>query len=265
MSAVLENLSSLDLVEIPAKVSREVVVTPPPAGPMGSALSFLNAGGTMEQLNQMMELQDRWEANEARKAYNSAFSDFKAEAVRVIKAKHVTDGPLKGKSYAELYSVVDAVTPALSKHGLGASWKLTKDEPQWIEVTCTLKHILGHSEAVSMGGPPDAGGAKNAIQARASTVSYLERYTLKAVTGIAEGGQDDDGGVAIIETAKYDAIGTLREWSIRADSALNAEVLNKTRKMAGVEFNAGKDATGWEAFKKVVAAKVVQLNAEGPK
>ncbi len=31
-----------------------------------------------------------------------------------------------------------------------------------------------------MGGPPDAGGAKNALQARASTKSYLERYTLKA-------------------------------------------------------------------------------------
>ena len=44
-----------------------------------------------------------------------------------------------------------------------------------------------------MGGPPDAGGAKNAIQARASTKSYLERYTLKAVCGVAEGGEDDDG------------------------------------------------------------------------
>jgi hypothetical protein len=44
-----------------------------------------------------------------------------------------------------------------------------------------------------MGGPPDAGGAKNAIQARASTISYLERYTLKAICGVAEGGEDDDG------------------------------------------------------------------------
>lgn len=173
--------------------SRALASNAPANSPMGSALAFLQAGGSMEQLDQMMALQDRWEANEARKAYNSAFSDFKAEAVRILKARAVTDGPLKGKSYAELHNVVDAVTPALSKHGLSASWKLTKDEPAWIEVTCTLKHALGHSESVSMGGPPDAGGAKNAIQARASTVSYLERYTLKAVTGVAEGGQDDDG------------------------------------------------------------------------
>ena len=63
----------------------------------------------------------------------------------------------------------------------------------WLEVTCTLKHVGGHSESVSMGGPPDAGGAKNALQARASTKSYLERYTLKAICGVAEGGDDTDG------------------------------------------------------------------------
>ncbi len=163
------------------------------AGPMSSALAFLQAGGNLEQLDHMMDLQDRWEAKEAQKAYNIAFAAFKAEAVRVLKNREVTDGPLRGKSYAELHAVVDAVTPALSSHGLSASWKLTKDDKDWIEVTCTLRHSSGHFEAVAMGGPPDAGGAKNAIQARASTVSYLERYTLKAVCGIAEGGEDKDG------------------------------------------------------------------------
>jgi hypothetical protein len=62
-----------------------------------------------------------------------------------------------------------------------------------MEVTCYLRHVQGHEESVSMGGPPDAGGAKNAIQARASTKSYLERYTLKAICGVAEGGDDTDG------------------------------------------------------------------------
>jgi len=263
MNTDTQELAALDLVEIPARGSREVAAQPAATGPMGSALSFLQAGGSMEQLAQMMELQDRWEANEARKAYNLAFSDFKAEAVRVIKARQVTDGPLKGKAYAELYSVVDAVTPALSKHGLGASWKISKDDKDWIEVTCTLRHVQGHSESVSMGGPPDTGGAKNPIQARASTVSYLERYTLKAVAGIAEGGQDDDGNGA--GESKYDAENTLRLWTIRADSAINAEALNKTRKMAGAEFAAAGDTKGWEDFKKVVAAKVTQLNATGLK
>lgn len=161
--------------------------------PIAMMLAARAQGVSLQEFREMMDLQIHWERHEAEKAYNAAFAAFKAEAVRIIKGREVTDGPLRGRSYAELHDVVDAVTPALSKHGLSASWKLTRDEKDWLEVTCTLKHVGGHSEVVSMGGPPDAGGAKNALQARASTKSYLERYTLKAICGVAEGGDDTDG------------------------------------------------------------------------
>ena len=164
-----------------------------PNSPAAMMMSAMSQGASLEQIEKMMDLQDRWERKEAEKAYNAAFAAFKSEAVRIIKGREVTDGPLRGRAYAELHDVVDAVTPALSRHGLSASWKLTRDEKDWIEVTCTLKHTSGHSENVSMGGPPDTGGAKNALQARASTKSYLERYTLKAICGVAEGGDDMDG------------------------------------------------------------------------
>jgi hypothetical protein len=163
------------------------------ASPFDMMMSAHSRGASLEQIEKMMELQERWESRVAAKAYNRAFAAFKAEVVRIKKGRQVTDGPLKGRAYAELHDWTDAVTPVLSAQGLSASWKLTRDEPQWLEVTCTLKHVDGHFEVVSMGGPPDAGGAKNAMQARASTVSYLERYTLKAITGLAEGGDDDDG------------------------------------------------------------------------
>lgn len=161
--------------------------------PMDMLQMAVSKGADLQQLQQLMDLQERWERNQARKAFNEAFAAFKAEAVTIIKNRAVTDGPLKNKRYAELFSVVNAVTPALSKHGLSAAWKLTKDEKDWLEVTCTITHVMGHSESVSMSGPPDTGGAKNAIQARASTITYLERYTLKAACGLAEQEQDDDG------------------------------------------------------------------------
>lgn len=187
-------MTILDLEEVGPKAQTALTVAD--NSPASMMLAAMDRGASLEQIEKMMALQERWEANEARKAYNAAFSAFKAEAVRIVKNREVTDGPLRGKAYAELHSVVDALTPALSRHGLSASWKLTKDEPQWMEVTCTLRHVNGHEEVVSMGGPPDAGGAKNAIQARASTKSYLERYTLKAICGVAEGGEDDDGNGA---------------------------------------------------------------------
>jgi hypothetical protein len=151
-------------------------------------------GMDLETIKELRALQKEWEADEARKAFNNAFAAFKAEAVQIIKNRTVDQGPLVGKKYAELFAVVNAITPALSKHGLSAAWKLTKDEKDWIEVTCILKHASGHSDSMSMGGPPDTGGAKSPIQARASTVSYLERYTLKAICGVSEQGDDRDGG-----------------------------------------------------------------------
>lgn len=170
--------------------------------PNAMLMLAVQRGDDMERIKQLMDLQDRWEAGQSLKAYNEDFAAFKAEAVTLVKNRKVTDGPLKGKGYAELHAVVNAITPALSRHGLSASWKLSKDERDWIEVTCYLKHSRGHSESVSMGGPPDTGGAKNPIQARASTVSYLERYTLKAIVGLAEQDSDDDGNGGPDDAAK---------------------------------------------------------------
>lgn len=152
----------------------------------------LTQGVPVADLRELMAMQERWEANEARKAYSAAFAAFKAEAITVFKGTAIKDGPLKGKFHANLFDVVIASTAALAKHGLSASWKLTKDDPAWMEVTCVLSHVSGHSESVSMGGAPDTGPGRNAIQARGSTKSYLERYTLMGILGLAASDKEDD-------------------------------------------------------------------------
>jgi len=187
-----EGANALDLT--PQTVHPMPIAAPQQAPtPMMLLQMAMSQNADLDKLAKLMDLQDRWEASEARKAFNAAFAGFKAEAVQIVKNISVTDGPLKGKKYADLYAVVDAVTPALSKHGLHHSWKLTKDEKDWLEVTCYIKHNLGHCETASMGGPPDSGGSKSAIQARASSKSYLERYTLLGITGLASSDGDKDG------------------------------------------------------------------------
>lgn len=182
-----------------------------PQTPMAMLQLAVAKNMTADTIKGFMDLQERWEKAEALRAYNAAFAAFKAEAVQIIRGKVYTDGPLKGRRYAELHDVVDAVTPSLSKHGLSASWKVTKDEKDWIEVTCRLTHVAGHSETNPFGGPPDSGGAKNMIQARASTKTYLERYTLIGILGLAatdsdgrppkEGPEPDAEGKAKLEAA----------------------------------------------------------------
>jgi len=83
----------------------------------------------------------------------------------------------------------------MSKHGLSASWH-TKQDNGAVSVTCTITHLMGHKESVTLSAPPDNSGSKNNIQAIGSTVTYLQRYTLFAITGIAAADQDDDGQTA---------------------------------------------------------------------
>lgn len=228
--------------------------------PMGMMLSAIQQGATLEQVEKMMDLQERWEKKEAKKSYDAAFASFKAEAVQIIKGKLITDGPLKGKSHAELCDVVDAVTPALSKHGLSSSWKITRDEPAWMEVTCYLRHVGGHEESVSMGGPPDAGGAKNAIQARASTKTYLERYTLKGITGLSERNDDDDGsGRNAVKDLRKAALDDLLK---RVTDAQDSAQLTKVWQSGVTVLKAAKDNAGYEELKTAVASRGKELEAK---
>ena len=237
-----------------------VVQTGPAANsPMGMMLSAIQQGATLEQVEKMMDLQERWEKKEAKKSYDAAFANFKAEAVQIIKGKLITDGPLKGKSHAELCDVVDAVTPALSKHGLSSSWKITKDEPAWMEVTCYLRHVGGHEESVSMGGPPDAGGAKNAIQARASTKTYLERYTLKGITGLSERNDDDDGSGRNAGKDLRDA--AMDDLLQRVTDARDAEQLKKVWQSGVTVLKAARDTAGYEELKAAVSIRGKELEA----
>ncbi len=208
-------------------------------------------GADLDRLERLMALQERWEAGEAKKKFAVAFAAFKAEAVKIIKNKLITDGPLKNKKHAELSDAVNAATPALSRHGLSTAWRLTKDDKDWLEVTCTLSHEGGHSESVSMGGPPDTGPGRNAMQARGSSKTYLERYTLTAILGLAAQDADDDGAGGKGEGDDE----LLATWVERANAAINADSLAKTWSMGVAEFNTAKDKAGYKAFKAVVAAK----------
>ncbi len=150
----------------------------------------------LDKLQKLMDLQDRWEANEARKAFTVAMTGFKAEPVEILKRKNVSfttmNGDLTSYNHAELSDITDAIGPALAKHQLSYRWNI-RQEGMSITVDCILTHVRGHYEMVTMNAAPDNSGKKNAIQQVASTTTYLQRYTLLALTGMSTKGMDDDG------------------------------------------------------------------------
>jgi len=168
------------------------------SSPAGIMLAALSRGVSPADLREMLALQREWQADQARAAFHAALAGFKAEAVTVLKRKQVgftskRTGEFTGYKHAELFDVVEAVGPALARHGLSYRWDVEQAR-DLVKVTCILTHAMGHSERCAMSGPPDASGQKNALQQIASAITYLQRYTLKSITGVAEGGQDDDAG-----------------------------------------------------------------------
>ena len=174
-----------------------------PAEQISSALA---KGANLAELRGLLELQKDYEAMEARKAFNLAMANFKANPPKIAKDKKVsysTSGGQVNYNHASLANVVEKISAELSKYGLSASWK-TNQVQNIISVTCKITHAKGHSEETTLSAGADKTGSKNDIQQVGSTITYLERYTLLALTGLATYDQDNDGrGIIAPESIKY--------------------------------------------------------------
>ena len=167
-----------------------VTVAHDPVTPMSMLQLALSKGASIEQMQQLMDLQERHERNEARKAFVIALAKFKANPPEIIKNIKVAFGTTK-YAHAGLDQASEKIGAALAGVGISHTWDIQQAEK--IKVTCILTHILGHSERVSMEGMADTSGSKNPLQAIASAISFMQRYTLFMASGVAPKNADDDG------------------------------------------------------------------------
>lgn len=226
-----------------------------PMGPMGSAIQALQAGMTIEQMQGLMGLQKDWEANEARKAYVADMAAFKINPPEILKTKLVSFVGTEYK-HATLGDVTKAVVDALARHGFSHSWE-TKQSAGLISVTCKITHRLGHSESTGMEAAPDNSGKKNLIQQVASSITYMQRYTLLAACGLATMDMPDDDGAAAHKYA-FDAA----SWCDKAQACQSIEALKATWEHAGSEATKAKDRGGYSLVKVAVAERKAELEKQ---
>lgn len=165
------------------------------SSPAGMMIAAMSKGMDLDKLERFMSLQNQWEEQEAKKAYTAAMAAFKRNPPKIEKDRHVRFETQKGTTeykHASLANVTEKINGALGEHGLSAAWVMVQENDK-ITVTCTITHKMGHSEETSLTASPDISGTKNAIQAIGSTISYLQRYTILALTGLATGDMDTDG------------------------------------------------------------------------
>lgn len=165
----------------------------PSANPMEMLQIAIQQGADLAKLEKLMDLEERWQAARAKQAYVTAFAAFKRNAPDVVKDML---NKQYGSDYSSLANLVNTVNKSLGEYGLNARWAI--DQSNGITVDCVLSHVEGHSEKVTLSGPPDNSGQKNALQQIKSTLTYLEGATFQAVTGVVARSAcaDDDGNGA---------------------------------------------------------------------
>ena len=142
-----------------------------------------------EKLNNIMALQERYDANEAKKQYNGAMAQFRST---VGMAKKSGENKHLRTRYATLDDLIEALQGPLSAAGFNFRFNHTfKDDRTEVDVTCYLTHAAGHTEQTSFPVPIDGHKGINNIQARGMAITYGKRYSLSSLTGV--GTEDDDG------------------------------------------------------------------------
>lgn len=174
-------------------VNQENIQTQPiDNSPLAVMMNALNNGMSLEKVEKMMDLQERYEKREAEKEYNSAMAEFKKTPVEIKKDK--TNAQYNSK-YSSIGATVNPCLPGMGECGLSHKWEF---EPQTdkgiITGRCIVTHKGGHSESVDMSCPVDQSGKKNAIQQIKSTRTYIKIETFTSIMGLTSSEDVDDDG-----------------------------------------------------------------------
>jgi hypothetical protein len=92
-------------------------------------------------------------------------------------------------NYADLAEIINTTRPVLSRHGLAVA-----QFPGFEDGIATVESVLMHSSGEWMAGTSSAPVTKSDPQGVGSATTYLRRYSLAAICGIAQ--EDDDGNAA---------------------------------------------------------------------
>ena len=190
--------------------------------PMSIIATAVANGADPDQLSKLLDLQERYEKNEARKAYNKAMRACQEEMPAVVKD---SENSHTRSRYASLEAVSKAIKPICAKHGFSLSYgEGVSTVADHILIICKCMHEAGHTEEFTLSCPYDTTGAKGGatktgIQGMGSSVSYGRRYLKLMIFDVTVADEDDDGNKATVAKISETEVQELDHWL----SQLNAD------------------------------------------
>lgn len=238
------------------------LVIPRDVQPQALIAQAITQGANVETMEKLMNLQDRWEAKQAKKAFDASMAEFQSECPVIKKTKAVKDN--SGKvlyMYAPIEAIVSQVRPFLQKHGFSYAIKTAEGASGKLSAICIAKHKLGHSEDSTFEVPGGGGTSlMSGPQKTAAALTFAKRYAFCNAFGIMTGDEDIDaniGGAAPRGKAP-----------VSDDDQLQASIalINKTNSiktlqqfLKKVEANKDITAENRERILKLIDDKIITL------
>ncbi len=164
--------------------------------PLTIIQAMVEKGGDPETLRKMLDLQERWERNQAEKAWNDAKAACDAEMPAAFACN--ADNQHTKSKYRRFETIMPIIKPIYTRHGFTFTFSEEEPTEALMHIRADLSHKAGHTKSYHGWFPRDGKGAKggdvmNPVQGTCSTMSYAKREMSGNIFGFAEGGTDQDG------------------------------------------------------------------------
>lgn len=170
-----------------------------PAGgrnPLALLQAAIEKGMDPDKLGKLMDLAERWEANQAAAAFGVALASFQSQCPVIKKKRKADVGGKFSFQYAGFDDIDRVVRPILAECGLSVTFKAQDDagngngNARRLKVTCQVRHG-SHTEETTVNIPIPAMSV-NDTQQYGAAVSYAKRFSLCAALNIVVSDEDDD-------------------------------------------------------------------------
>lgn len=175
--------------------------------PLSIIQAAVQSGTGADELSKLMDLQERYEAGRAQKAFSAAMAQFQSTVPTIHKNKQADR-----YTFASFDEIMRTIKPHLSECGLSVRFS-TKTEGTIITSICTISHRDGHSETTEFSAPVDPNMRVNETQKVGSANSYSKRYCLINALNLSVSDDiDDDGKAAGTQFATDEQWAELRDF-----------------------------------------------------
>jgi hypothetical protein len=173
------------------------------------------------KISSIIDVMERLEAKRAEISFNQAMTRLQPVLPTIKHTAQIKHGDKVISTYSRYEDIDRIIKPLYSAEGFSITFN-SKEGEHGITYFGTIAHKDGYSRTAELRLPADSSGAKNAIQALGSTISYAKRYLVGMLLNLTTTGEDDDAQsvdtVTVEQAAEMDV--KLRETGSDRDAFL---------------------------------------------